>query len=162
MKEKYWYDNAKKLIDALRLDTVQGAPYWVPFMTVKDMIGEVCIEELPDGNKHLEVVFYHLDPASGVPSAVGGDLVPSSLSFQWNNSSIGIHWNSCHILDLGSISFNRFRMIMDNIDIYDYYGEYSALGILDGEILDPYEEGNAIYNIKYTGVESTNWFNILR
>lgn len=159
MREEYYYQAVQDLFGLLS-QPPQDRAYWGAFMSVACMVGEVCIEQLPGGQTHLEVCYYHLDHGSGKPKAVDGFLVRSSLSFQWNPTVTSMYWNSSHVLDLGIMSFNRFRMYMDNLDIYDYHGEYAANTTLDGEVIDPYDYGQSPYDMRFKGSQTANWFGL--
>ena len=164
MRAEYWYANSAKfnlIIGGGKLACIGASgQIWGCFQTVKGMVGEICIELLIDNTIWYDVDYYYVNE-QGQPKVRDGEMIKHPLSFHYNENVIHMKWYSVSIYQFEDMNFNKFRMIMDNLSVDDYKGEYPSMETLDGDVKDPYDDEDHKVEIIFVGTNpSRNWFDL--
>ncbi len=130
------------------MDNEYSPPTWVAFHNNKNIPGEILFDILPDNSKWYEVIFYDVDN-DYYPIEVLGDMIATNYSFTYCDGTLVFRYITHRIAELTNISFNKFKLIVDNINIKDYVRKNHPA---------TYSKYNPVYDIAYIGNNSHHNF----
>lgn len=154
-----YHGSVKKFMDIIHKVEPMDEPCYYFFQTRAGMCGELMVH-LWDGYPMYDVSFVFVD-ANGKPVEENGELYVCPMTISWSTAYAEIYWDSIPEHSLAGMSFNRFKMAINELNIHDYTqveGLPTYMG-LDGHL--EYEESSeANHTIKFMGDDSKNWFNL--
>lgn len=151
MKAKEWMNQNIPLSKIWAGLKITDEVNYYPFTTVVGMIGQLVVYNMDADCPVIEAEYFHLFDFK-TPYEKWGDLVPSGLTVCWNSGYGTIEWERYSAEELLEMTFNRFKVVVDmlNIDDYNASDGYKKNTDLDGHYFED-DQDDLVTTLNYIG-----------